>query len=91
MEETPNSIIELNMRVLRDILAENDDYRVIETIFANFNLFQLVNKSNQSNTNSGQLFGIPISYQIANRTTIRANEDLVRFQIRVSEVRKTIL
>lgn len=79
------------MRVLRDILAENDDYRVIETIFANFNLFQLVNKSNQSNTtNSGQLFGIPISYQIANRTTMKTNEDLVRFQIRVSEVRKTI-
>lgn len=79
------------MRVLRDVLAEDDEQRVIETIFSNFNLFPQVNKSNQSNVTSGQLYGIPISYQIANRTMIKANEDLVRFQIRVSEVRTKIL
>lgn len=79
------------MRVLRDILGVNDENRVIETIFSNFNLFPQLNKSNQSNATSGQLFGVPISYQIANRTTIEANEDLVRFQIRVPMVRKYAL
>ncbi len=90
-EDEPNTIIELNMRVLGTQLGSSDDnYRIIETIFSNFNLFPQANKSNQAKENSSHLLGIPISYQIANRTMIKANEDLVRFQIRVSAVRKSI-
>ncbi len=79
------------MRVLRiQLESRDDDYRIIETIFSNFNLFPQANKSNQTNEDRNQLLGIPISYQVANRTTVKADEDLVRFQIRVSDVRKSI-
>jgi hypothetical protein len=80
------------MRVLRTQLQANDDnYRIIETIFSNFNLFPQANKSNQTtNEDRNRLLGIPISYQVANRTSIQADEDLVRFQIRVSNVRKSL-
>jgi hypothetical protein len=73
------------MRALRAQLGSEDQYRIIETIFSNFNLFPQANKTNENNT---QLFGVPISYQIANWTTIKTDKDLVRFQIQVSEVRK---
>jgi hypothetical protein len=87
-DDHPNSIIQLNLRALRVQTESIDNYRIIETIFSNFNLFPQMNKTNQTNENSSRLIGVPISYQIANWTRIKINEDLVRFQIRVSEVRK---
>ena len=74
----------MNLPALRRHLASTDHYRLIETTFLNFNLFPQMNTSNESS--SQQLIGLPISYQIANQTNIRTNEDLVRFQIRVTEV-----
>jgi len=88
-DDYPNSIIELNIRVLRKQFVSSDDYRIIETIFSNFNLFPQINKTNQTDEKNNQLLGIPISYQIVNWTTIRTDEDLVRFQIRVPKVRKS--
>ena len=73
------------MRVLRAQILSMDNYRIIETIFSNFNLFPQVNITNQTDD---QLLGIPISYQIANWTSVKADEDFVKYQIRVSEVRK---
>jgi hypothetical protein len=87
-DDYPNSIIQLNMRVLREQLEATNDYRIIETIFSNFNLFPQVNQTNETND---QLLGVPISYQIANLTMVKADEDLVKFQIRVSKVRRFIL
>jgi hypothetical protein len=87
-DDYPNSIIQLNMRVLREQLEATNDYRIIETIFSNFNLFPQVNQTNETND---ELLGVPISYQIANSTMIKADEDLVKFQIRVSKVRRFIL
>ncbi|CAF3548240.1 unnamed protein product, partial [Rotaria sp. Silwood2] len=72
----PNTIIEINIRVLQTQLIKLNNYRIIETIFSNFNLFPQINITN---------FGIPISYQIANLTTIKTDEDLIRFQIQVPE------
>ncbi|CAF1028752.1 unnamed protein product [Adineta steineri] len=74
----PDSIIELNIRALREL---TNNYCIIETIFSNFNLFLQTNKTTQINNN--RLLGTPISYQIANWTTIKIDEDFVRFQIRV--------
>lgn len=74
------------MRVLREQLGEDNNYRIIETIFSNFYLFPQMNKTNQTNENTNQLLGIPISYQIANWTMSKTDEDLVRFQIRIPEV-----
>jgi hypothetical protein len=73
------------MRVLREYVLTTNNSRVIETIFSNFNLFP---KSNQTNDD---LLGVPISYQIANSTIVKADEDLVKFQIRVPEVKIFIL
>jgi len=81
------------MRVLREELKSNDNYRIIETIFSNFNLFPQINKTNQTNennNNNNQLLGIPISYQIVNSTMIKTDKDLIKFQIRISKVRKFI-
>ena len=77
------------MRVLREELGVNNHYRIIETIFTNFNLFPQINKTiNQTNElNNNQLLGIPISYLIVNRTMVKSNEDIVRFQIQIPEVR----
>ncbi|CAF4500857.1 unnamed protein product, partial [Rotaria sp. Silwood2] len=72
----PNTIIEINIRVLQTQLIKLNNYRIIETIFSNFNLFPQINITN---------FGIPISYQIANLTTIKTDEDLIRFLIQVPE------
>jgi hypothetical protein len=87
-DKDPNSIIQLNIPILRREIASTNDYRIIEIIFTNFNLFPQINQTNQTDNSSDQLLGIPISYQIANWTTIKTDEDLVRFQIRVPEVRK---
>ncbi len=87
-DDHPNIIIQLNLRALRVQTESIDNYRIIETIFSNFNLFPQMNKTNQTNENSSRLLGVPISYQIANWTRIIMDEDLVRFQIRVLEVRK---
>ncbi len=84
-DDHPNSIIQLNLRALRLQTESIDNYRIIEIIFSNFNLFP---QMNQTNENSSRLLGVPISYKIANWTRIKMNEDLIRFQIRVSEVRK---
>lgn len=62
-----------------------DHYRLIETIFSNFNLFPQVNSSNIS-TQKPLMIGMPISYQIANWTHIQTDEDLIRFQIRIPDV-----
>jgi hypothetical protein len=78
------------MRVLREQLGSNNNHRIIETIFSNFNLFPQVNKTNQTKEKYNQLLGVPISYQIANWTTIKTDEDLVRFQIRLPKVRNFI-
>jgi hypothetical protein len=78
------------MRVLRERLGSNNNYRIIETIYSNFNLFPQINKTNQTNEKNNQLLGIPISYKIANWTTIKTDKDLVRFQIRLPDVRKLI-
>ena len=86
-DDHANSIVELNIRALRAHAESIDNYRIIETIFSNFNLFPQMNKMNQTNENTSRLLGVPISYQIANWTTIKMNEDLVRFQIRVPQVR----
>lgn len=72
-------IIEINLRVLQKQFNEIDNHRIIETIFSNFNLFPQKNLS---------YYGIPISYQIANKTTIKTEENLIRFQVRVPEVRE---
>ncbi|CAF3674371.1 unnamed protein product [Rotaria sp. Silwood1] len=71
-----NIIIEINIQALQTKLIKSNNYRIIEIIFANFNLFPQINMTN---------IGIPISYQIANLTTIKTNEDLIRFQIQVSD------
>jgi hypothetical protein len=76
-EENSNTIIEINLRVLQRELNESNHYRIVETIFSNFNLFPQVNLTH---------IGMPISYQIANMTTIKTAEDLIRFQILVSKV-----
>ncbi|CAF0969318.1 unnamed protein product [Rotaria sordida] len=78
----PNSIVELNMRTLRTQIESIDNYRIIKIVFSNFNLFPQIN---QTNGNSNQLIGIPISYQIINWTNIRTDNDVVRFQIRIAE------
>ena len=83
-DENPNSIIELNLPALRRHLTNTDHYRLIETMFLNFNLFPQANSSNATSTQ--QLLAMPISYQIANWTHIQTTEDLVRFQIRVPDV-----
>ena len=72
-----STIIEVNFRALQDALNSSDGYRIIETIFSNFNLFPQTNRTS---------LGIPISYQIANYSSLTAREDLVRFQIRVPQV-----
>lgn len=72
-----STIIEVNLRVLQETLNSSDDYRIIETIFSNFNLFPQANRTS---------LGIPISYQIANYSGLLAQDDLVRFQIRVPQV-----
>ena len=72
----PDAIIELNMRVLQKQLNESNSSRIIETIFSNFNLFPQVNTT---------LLGIPISYQIANTSTVHTEEDLIRFRIRIAD------
>jgi hypothetical protein len=77
IETNPNIIIEINIRILQRQLNQSNNYRIIETIFSNFNLFPQRNFTH---------FGIPISYQIANMNTIKTKEDLIRFQIRISEV-----
>jgi hypothetical protein len=84
--ERPSSVIELNLPVLRTHLASTDHYRIVETNFANFNLFPKPNISNQTDNVSEEMIGIPISYQIANWTTIKVKEDLVKFQILVPKV-----
>jgi hypothetical protein len=89
-DDHPNSIIQLNLRALRAHI-ESTDYRIIETIFSNFNLFPQVNKTKQFNESDSRLLAMPISYQIANWPTIKTNEDLIRIQIRVSKVRSTHL
>jgi hypothetical protein len=77
-DDNPNMIIEINIRVLqRQFSNELDDYRIIQTIFSNFNLFPQMNTTH---------FGTPISFQISNMTTMKTDEDLLRFQIRISEV-----
>lgn len=73
-ETNPDIIIELNMRVLQKQLNDCNSSRLIETIFSNFNLFPNFNTTH---------LGAPISYQIANISTVKANEDLLRFRIRV--------
>jgi len=77
IEENSNTIIEINIRVLQKQFIKSNHHRIIETIFSNFNLFPQINLTH---------FGIPISYQITNMTTIKTDEDLIRFQIRISEV-----
>jgi hypothetical protein len=77
IEENPNMIIEINIRVLQKQLIESNHHRLIQTMFSNFNLFPQINLTH---------FGIPISYQIANMTTIKTEEDLIRFQIRIPKV-----
>lgn len=81
--EEPGSVIQLNLAVLRTHLASTHHYRIVETNFANFNLFPIPNISNQSDNSSAELIGVPISYQIANWTTIKVKEDLVKVQILV--------
>ena len=76
-KENAQTIIEINMRVLQKQFTNFTSHRIIETIFSNFNLFPHLNQTH---------FGMPISYQIANITTIKTDEDLLRFQIRISEV-----
>jgi hypothetical protein len=76
--EQRSIVIELNRRVLHNIINTTIDYRIVETIFSNFNLFP------QSNCTQ---MGMPISYQIGNYTRIDANEDLIRFRIRLEHVR----
>jgi hypothetical protein len=77
IDENSNTIIEINIRVLQTQLIKSNTHRIIETVFSNFNLFPQINITN---------LGIPISYQIANVTTIKTAEDLIRFQIRVPKV-----
>ena len=72
-----STIIEVNLRVLQETLNSSEGYRIIETIFSNFNLFPQTNRTS---------LGIPISYQIANYSSLLAQDDLVRFQIRVPQV-----
>jgi hypothetical protein len=74
-----DTIIEINIRVLQNQSIESDDYRIIQTIFSNFNLFPQINTTH---------FGTPISFQIPNMTIIKTDEDLLRFRIRISEVRE---
>ncbi|CAF2717253.1 unnamed protein product [Rotaria sp. Silwood2] len=81
----PNSIVQLNMQTLRAQVESTDNYRIIKTIFSNFYLFPQINKTNQTNENSHQLIGIPISYQIVNWTNVRTDNDIIRFQIRIDE------
>ncbi|CAF5207998.1 unnamed protein product, partial [Rotaria magnacalcarata] len=71
-----NTIIEINIQALKKQVIQSKNYRIVETIFSNFNLFPQINITN---------FGVPLSYQIANFTTIKADNDLIRFQIQVSE------
>ncbi|UJR31985.1 hypothetical protein I4U23_019458 [Adineta vaga] len=78
----PNTITQLNIQALQAYAESTDNYRIIETVFSNFNLFPQLNRKNGST--SKQLLGMPISYQLANWTTIKIDEDLIRFQIRVS-------
>lgn len=85
-DDYPNSIIEINMRILNEQLGTENSYKIIETIFSNFNLFPQLNQTKTEYNNHSRLFGIPISYQIANWTMNEINEDFVRFQIRVPEV-----
>ncbi|CAF4027854.1 unnamed protein product, partial [Rotaria magnacalcarata] len=84
-DEHPNSIVQLNMRILRTQIESTNDYRLIETVFSNFNLFPLTNKTHETSENRNQLIGMPISIRIANLTKIRADSDLVRFQIRINQ------
>ncbi|CAF3687991.1 unnamed protein product [Rotaria sp. Silwood1] len=81
----PNIIVQLNMRILRTQLQSSDNYRIIKIIFSNFNLFPQINKTNQTNINSNQLIGIPISYQIVNWTNMKTDNDIVKFQIHITE------
>ena len=88
-EEHPASIIQLNLAVLRRQMTSTQRYRIVETLFSNFNLFQQTNRTTQPTLNDTKMIGVPISYQIANKTMIHAEEDLVRFQIYMPGVRRT--
>ena len=88
--ERAGSVIQLNLAALRTHLASTQHYRIVETNFANFNLFPIPNSSNQSDNASAELIGIPISYQIANWTTIKVKEDLVKVQILVPKVSRSL-
>jgi len=74
-----DTIIEINIRVLQNQSIESDDCRIIQTIFSNFNLFPQINTTH---------FGRPISFQIPNMTIIKTDKDLLRFRIRIFEVRE---
>lgn len=86
--QSSDIIIQLNMRALRAQVASIKTYRLIETVFSNFNLFPTTNQTDQIDEDIYQLIKIPISYQIANWTKIQTNNDLIKFQIRIDEVRK---
>ena len=87
-QQNVNTIVELNLRALTKFVQSSDNYRLIETIFSNFNLFPQTNFSNETNVDSPSLIGVPISYQIANLSEIQTDEDIIRYRIRVPKVRE---
>ena len=76
--DNPETIVEINIRVLQREFHPSEQYRMIQTIFSNFNLFPQMNNSTH--------FGTPVSFQISNITKVKTEEDFLRFRIRVAEV-----
>ncbi|CAF1435673.1 unnamed protein product [Didymodactylos carnosus] len=87
-----NTIVSLNINGVKHLmLGENNisSYRIIQTIFSNFNLFPIKNCTNNSNEDCNQtsiFIGQPLSYQIGNLNgTNSFDYDLIKIKIRVPQ------
>ena len=78
-------MIQFNMQTLRKQLESIDNLHVVETIFSNFNLFPIMNNTNEINH---PLIGLPISHLITNLRMMKNSGALVRIRISASDVKK---